>query len=246
MRAVLATALALAVAVLATGCGESQAERGSSQPQGTELALTLGTKNFTESFILGELYRQALAASGYNVTLRKNIGSTEVVDQALQRGDIDAYPEYLGVAATVVAGEAATAGSAAETYRIARASTPRDIRRSAGRRRSRTSTRSRRRGTSLSASTCGRSPTCAASSTSRSARDPSSRLATRAWPACRRATGSPMPSSSRWPSVPSTSHSTRATSTPPTCSPPTASCPRGTTRCSSTLSGCSATSTSRS
>ena len=37
-----------------------------------------------------------------------------------QRGDIDAYPEYLGVAATVVAGEAATAGSAAETYRIAR------------------------------------------------------------------------------------------------------------------------------
>src|SRR3954470_17844174 len=120
MRAVLATALALAVAVLATGCGESQAERGSSQPQGTELALTLGTKNFTESFILGELYRQALAASGYNVTLRKNLGSTEVVDQALQRGDIQAYPEYLGVAATVVAGEDVTGKSAAQTYRIAR------------------------------------------------------------------------------------------------------------------------------
>src|SRR3954465_1397199 len=120
MRAVLATALALAVAVLATGCGESQAERGSSQPQGTELALTLGTKNFTESFILGELYRQALAASGYNVTLRKNLGSTEVVDQALQRGDIQAYPEYLGVAATVVAGEDVAGKSAAQTYGIAR------------------------------------------------------------------------------------------------------------------------------
>jgi osmoprotectant transport system substrate-binding protein len=117
---VLATTLALAVAVLATGCGESNDERGSSQPQGTELTLTLGTKNFTESFIIGELYRQALAANGYNVTVRKNIGSTEVVDKALQHGDIQAYPEYLGVAATVVAGEDVTGKSAADTYRIAR------------------------------------------------------------------------------------------------------------------------------
>ena len=70
--------------------------------------------------LIGELYRQALAANGYNVTVRKNIGSTEVVDQALQRGDIQAYPEYLGVAATVVAGEDVAGKSAAETYRIAR------------------------------------------------------------------------------------------------------------------------------
>jgi osmoprotectant transport system substrate-binding protein len=117
---VAATALVLAVAVLATGCGESNAERGSSQPQGTELALTLGTKNFTESFIVGDLYRQALAANGYNVTLRKNVGSTEVVDKALQSGEIQAYPEYLGVAATVVAGEDVSDKSAAETYGIAR------------------------------------------------------------------------------------------------------------------------------
>src|SRR5919108_549305 len=110
----------LAGAVLATGCGDSNDERGSSQPQGTELNLTLGTKNFTESFIIAELYRQALAANGYNVIVRKNIGSTEVVDKALQAGDIQAYPEYLGVAATVVAGEDVTGKSAAETYRIAR------------------------------------------------------------------------------------------------------------------------------
>jgi osmoprotectant transport system substrate-binding protein len=117
---VLAATLALALAVLATGCGDSSDERGSSQPQGTELNLTLGTKNFTESFIIGELYRQALAANGYNVIVRKNIGSTELVDKALQDGDIQAYPEYLGVAATVVAGEDVTGKSAAETYRIAR------------------------------------------------------------------------------------------------------------------------------
>jgi osmoprotectant transport system substrate-binding protein len=119
MRVAATALVVLAAAVLATGCGESNAERGSSQPQGTELALTLGTKNFTESFIVGELYRQALAANGYNVTLRKNIGSTEVVDKALQRGEIQAYPEYLGVAATVVAGEDVSGKSAAETYGIA-------------------------------------------------------------------------------------------------------------------------------
>jgi osmoprotectant transport system substrate-binding protein len=118
MRAV--AALVLALAALTAGCGESNAERGSSQPQGTELNLTLGTKNFTESFLIGELYRQALAANGYNVTVRKNIGSTEVVDRALQRGDIQAYPEYLGVAATVVAGEDVAGKNADETYRIAR------------------------------------------------------------------------------------------------------------------------------
>jgi osmoprotectant transport system substrate-binding protein len=115
-----ATVLTLAVLALASGCGDSDEERGSSQPQGTELNLTLGTKNFTESFIVAELYRQALAANGYNVTVRKNIGSTEVVDRALQSGDIQAYPEYLGVAATVVAGEDVTGKDAAETYRIAR------------------------------------------------------------------------------------------------------------------------------
>jgi osmoprotectant transport system substrate-binding protein len=115
-----ATVLTLAALALAGGCGDSDEERGSSQPQGTELNLTLGTKNFTESFIVAELYRQALAANGYNVTVRKNIGSTEVVDRALQSGDIQAYPEYMGVAATVVAGEDVSGKDAAETYRIAR------------------------------------------------------------------------------------------------------------------------------
>lgn len=115
-----AAALALALAALLAACGSSGGERGSSQPQGTELNLTLGTKDFTESFVIGELYRQALAANGYNVRLRRNIGSTEVVDQALRAGDIDAYPEYMGVAATVVAGADVEGKSAQQTYDIAR------------------------------------------------------------------------------------------------------------------------------
>jgi osmoprotectant transport system substrate-binding protein len=95
--------VALSVALLAAACGSDQDDQGSVQPQGERLQLTLGTKNFTEAFIVGELYKQALGARGYSVNLRKNIGSTEVIDRALTSGEIDAYPEYLGVALSVAA-----------------------------------------------------------------------------------------------------------------------------------------------
>jgi osmoprotectant transport system substrate-binding protein len=52
--------------------------------------------------------------------LRQNNGSTEVVDEALRDGDIDAYPEYMGVAATVVAGADVEGKSAQQTYDAAR------------------------------------------------------------------------------------------------------------------------------
>ena len=109
MRAPRPAALALALLLLAllmAACGDDEADKqGSVQPQGDELELTIGTKDFTESFIVGELYRQALLAKSINVKLRKDVGPTEVIDKALQDGKIDAYPEYLGVALTVAAGE---------------------------------------------------------------------------------------------------------------------------------------------
>src|SRR5919107_815923 len=111
----------LVFALAAAACDRDQAGGGSTQPQGTVLQLTLGTKDFPEQFLLGELYEEALAAAGYKVTLRKDIGSTEVIDAELTSRKIDAYPEYLGVAATVVAGKANAGSSAAETYRLASA-----------------------------------------------------------------------------------------------------------------------------
>jgi osmoprotectant transport system substrate-binding protein len=113
-------AILLLLALLVAACGEENDERGSVQPQGGTLQLTLGTKDFTEEFILGELYRQALAAEGYKVRLRKNIGPTETIDEELTSGQIDAYPEYLGVALTVVARMESAGSSAEETYRLAR------------------------------------------------------------------------------------------------------------------------------
>jgi osmoprotectant transport system substrate-binding protein len=116
-----AALVALTIVALAlAACGDSSDETGGSQPQGLDLNLTLGTKNFPEQFVLGELYKQALGARGYKVTLKRDIGSTEVIDGALQRGEIDGYPEYLGVAATVLARQDVTGKDALATYRIAR------------------------------------------------------------------------------------------------------------------------------
>jgi osmoprotectant transport system substrate-binding protein len=113
--------LLLSLALAAAACGDDEKDKeGSVQPQGDELVLTLGTKDFTEAIIVGELYRQALRSKSINVTLRKDIGPTEVIDKELQSGAIDAYPEYLGVAVTVAAGREEAGSTAEETYALAK------------------------------------------------------------------------------------------------------------------------------
>ena len=79
----------------------------------------MGAKNFTEQFILGELYSQALRSKGYTVKLKSNIGSSEIVDKALTSGQIDTYPEYTGVIATELAGAKDQPKSADATYQAA-------------------------------------------------------------------------------------------------------------------------------
>ena len=62
--------------------------------------ITVGSKNFTEQYILGELYAQTLEAQGFKVRKRLNLGSEQVAYKALRGGDIDAYPEYVGTSLT--------------------------------------------------------------------------------------------------------------------------------------------------
>ena len=64
--------------------------------------ITIGTKNFGEEYILGQLYKQALQAKGFTVKYKENIGSTELMTSALQSGKINFYPEYTGVIVQVV------------------------------------------------------------------------------------------------------------------------------------------------
>jgi osmoprotectant transport system substrate-binding protein len=96
--------LLLAMLVVA-GCGgddDTAATAGNTSgadalPGEGKPPITIGTKDFAEEYILGELYGQALEAKGYSVELKHNIGSTEIIDTALTSGKIDAYPEYTGI-----------------------------------------------------------------------------------------------------------------------------------------------------
>jgi len=94
MRAVMAALLALATAALVAACGNAG---GGGEGEGGS-TITIGSKNFTEQYILGELYAQALEANGFTVEKRLNLGSEQIADRALQGGEIDMYPEYTGTA----------------------------------------------------------------------------------------------------------------------------------------------------
>jgi len=59
-------------------------------------ALRVGSKNFSESITIGEIYAAALERAGIQVERRMNLGSTQIATAAMQRGDIDLYPEYTG------------------------------------------------------------------------------------------------------------------------------------------------------
>jgi osmoprotectant transport system substrate-binding protein len=121
----------LAVLTLALGAGGCGSDGGTGNGKGPGRAakgpgagkppVTLGTKNFTEQFILGQLYAQALRAKGWTVRLKPDIGSTEVVDRALTSGGIDMYPEYTGTTLTVIKGDDMPPNGAAATYRAAKA-----------------------------------------------------------------------------------------------------------------------------
>jgi osmoprotectant transport system substrate-binding protein len=63
-----------------------------------KFALRIGSKNFTEQFVLAEMYAQALEAKGYQVERSINLGGTLIAHEALRTGKIDMYPEYTGTA----------------------------------------------------------------------------------------------------------------------------------------------------
>jgi len=105
--------LALLVAAFAVaGCGDDDdggsgaADASSEQPasqiqkndKNSSTKLTIGSKNFTEQKLLGEIYAQALTAAGYDVSKELNLGDEKTALKALEGGDISAYPEYTGTA----------------------------------------------------------------------------------------------------------------------------------------------------
>jgi osmoprotectant transport system substrate-binding protein len=88
------TVLMAALAVTLSGCGgNGGGDAGTGD--GQRSSLTIGAFNFTESQILAEVYAEALRAEGYAVTIIKST-NREVLQPALESGEVDMVPEYLG------------------------------------------------------------------------------------------------------------------------------------------------------
>jgi glycine betaine/choline ABC-type transport system substrate-binding protein len=68
----------------------------------TKPTIVVGSKNFTESVILGELVAQKLESAGCKVDRKLNMGGTFVCDAAITTGSLDAYVEYSGTALTAI------------------------------------------------------------------------------------------------------------------------------------------------
>ena len=98
-----------------------------SNPDNGQISLTVGSKNFTEQYILGEIYAQGLEAAGYDVKTDLNLGSEQVALKALQNGEITGYPEYTSTALTSFFGIAPedVPGDAAAGVRAERRATSR-------------------------------------------------------------------------------------------------------------------------
>jgi glycine betaine/choline ABC-type transport system substrate-binding protein/ABC-type proline/glycine betaine transport system permease subunit len=113
--------LSLALALGLAACGSSNKNSGSSSTgaasttqataagskvikkdtaNASKPVITIGSKNFTEEFVLGEIYAQALQAAGYKVKKQLNLGSEQIALKALKAGRVDAYPEYTGTILT--------------------------------------------------------------------------------------------------------------------------------------------------
>jgi osmoprotectant transport system permease protein len=88
-----AVAAAVACIALVAGIAATRGESG---------AIVVGSKNFTEQLVLGELLAQTIERAGVPVDRRLNLGGTLICDRALLTGDIDVYVEYTGTALTAV------------------------------------------------------------------------------------------------------------------------------------------------
>jgi glycine betaine/choline ABC-type transport system substrate-binding protein len=104
-----AAALGLLLAVLSlSGCA------GEGPPR-----IVVGSKNFTEQIILGEILAQHIEAkTGARVERRLNLGGTLIAHQAVQSGGIDVYVEYTGTALTAVLNQKPSSDAGAVLARV--------------------------------------------------------------------------------------------------------------------------------
>jgi osmoprotectant transport system substrate-binding protein len=114
----LLTVLSLLFVISCGNVGGTDSSGGGGGP-----TITVGSKNFTEQYILGNMYVQALDANGFNGVAKLDLGSEQIADKALQNGQIDLYPEYTGTALVAIVpykGNPADLNSPKATYEAAK------------------------------------------------------------------------------------------------------------------------------
>lgn len=96
-RPVLGAAL-LAFAITAAACGSGEDEQQTDTGAGAEEkpSLTVGAVAFAENQIVAEMYAQVLENAGYEVERQTELGSREILQPAMEAGEVDLAPEYLG------------------------------------------------------------------------------------------------------------------------------------------------------
>lgn len=113
--------IALVLAFALSACGEDEETTASTPAAESEAAapaegkiqpiegakgktIKIGSKNFTESIILGNIYGMALKEAGFTVDYDLNLGLENIANKAIEEGQIDGYPEYTGTALTALLG----------------------------------------------------------------------------------------------------------------------------------------------
>jgi osmoprotectant transport system substrate-binding protein len=101
-----AALVVLGLVLVACGGGEPDSAGGGEETSGeaaaTDTPIEVGSKDFVEQFILGNMYALVLEDAGFTVNRNLNLGGTDVAQAALMSEEIDLYPEYTGTALLTV------------------------------------------------------------------------------------------------------------------------------------------------
>jgi osmoprotectant transport system substrate-binding protein len=89
--------VALLIGLTACGGGGGGKDTTTTASSAPKPKIIIGSKGFGESYILEQLYGQALKAKGFPVTFKGNFGESELANKAIKAGKLDMYPEYTGV-----------------------------------------------------------------------------------------------------------------------------------------------------
>jgi osmoprotectant transport system substrate-binding protein len=116
-KTIAATSLALGLGLALAGCGGGGSGGGSGDRL-EGVSLTVGSKDFTENILVGEMLVQALQNEGADVTSQTNLGGTSVARDALLNDEIDVYPEYNGTGWTVHLGNENPSSDPEELFNV--------------------------------------------------------------------------------------------------------------------------------